>query len=435
MFPESVVNFLFLPLKIRLLLRGTCYVLGMNTMSNGRLATYRFMDSHTCRAFDFRCWLNSRTLVASVMLIGLLSLSQQGNAQGTTGVSNDLVEYYQTTTSATTMDDFSKIIDHCLDVLNDKDRSEFDKKYASQLVSWAANKRGELFSDEASAAVDRKQEDVAQELDKKAGQDFRLALSYDPSRLRARHNLAVTLAMQQKFDEAIRELDQVIRQKPDYPNAYYNRAELYFHMERYEVSFEDYTKALELNPSDNQILSGRAHAAFMKQDYEAALADYAEAARLMPTDADVITDFADALQYVQNWKEAANSYRKALEIDPNHTRALENVAWMMATCPEPKYRNAASAIKAIRRAMEKSGQESAKSWDTLAAAHAAFQNWPTAQSAIEKAIAMASAEDRPDLLKRRDLYAKEKMYIQPATSNVQVSELVRTPIGTGAKSR
>ena len=407
----------------------------MNTMSNGRLSTNLTFDSLAINAKQRRSLCVGAKLMVMLMFSGVLLPNNRALAQDETSVSKDLVDYYQTTTSATTTDDFSKIIDHCLDILNDKERSSFDKTYASQLISWAANKRGELYSDEASTAVTNNQTRVAIDLDKKAGQDFRLALSYDPARLRARHNLAVTLAMEQKFEEAIRELDIVIRQKPDYANALYNRAELFFHLERYDVSFEDYTKALELNPGDAQILSGRAHAAFMKHDYEAALADYSEAARMLPNDVDVITDYADALQYVQNWKDAANTYRRALEINPNHTRALENVAWMMATCPETKFRNAASAIKAIRRAMERSGQESTKSWDTLAAAHAAYQNWPTAQSAIDKAIAMASEEDRPDLLKRRALYAKKEMYIQPMTTASQVPELARTPIGTGGTSR
>ena len=42
-------------------------------------------------------------------------------------------------------------------------------------------------------------------------------------------------------------------------------------------------------------------------------------------------------------------YRRALELDPNLVEALNNLAWLLATCPDASLRNGAEAVQLAKR--------------------------------------------------------------------------------------
>jgi len=60
------------------------------------------------------------------------------------------------------------------------------------------------------------------------------------------------------FNGAIEVLDEIIELKPDYAEAWNQRATVYFFQEEYEKSLEDIAKVLELEPRHFGSLAGRA---------------------------------------------------------------------------------------------------------------------------------------------------------------------------------
>ena len=60
------------------------------------------------------------------------------------------------------------------------------------------------------------------------------------------------------FDSALEVLNKVIKIKPDYSEAWNQRATVYFHQKKYEKSLEDIAKTLELEPRHFGSLAGRA---------------------------------------------------------------------------------------------------------------------------------------------------------------------------------
>jgi len=56
---------------------------------------------------------------------------------------------------------------------------------------------------------------------------------------------------------SIEELTEVIETRPDYADAYFNRAVLYTTERRYEEAMADYAKAIELNPTDTGAYNNR----------------------------------------------------------------------------------------------------------------------------------------------------------------------------------
>lgn len=87
--------------------------------------------------------------------------------------------------------------------------------------------------------------------------------------------------------------------------------------------------------------------------------------------------------------EAIVQYQKALDLEPDLVGALNNLAWLRATCPKAPLRNAAAAIKLAERAAELSGGKSPAVLDTLAAGYAEGGMFAKAQQTARTALTLA----------------------------------------------
>ncbi|MCF7959146.1 MAG: tetratricopeptide repeat protein [Pirellula sp.] len=330
-------------------------------------------------------------------------------------VSADLETIYLKTESASTVADYTSILDFCRNVAGDRTRSREDREYARILMSWAANRRGEARSDQAGIMVRTQQLTEAEQLDALARKDFENAIQLDNTRWRAHHNLAITQAVQGETQAALDSFAQVIRLNPEYPNAYFNRGEILFRANQYEAALLDYEKGIQLAPDDSSAFSGRAHTLYALGKTKEALADYAKAMELAPQSVDAATEYADTCQALGNWKDAATAYQKAMQLDGKNARLLQNAAWMMATCPDDFYRNGSSALETAQLAVRvASAPASAQVLDVLAAAQATAGDFASAQSTVAEAL--RSTTDpvlRSELQMRGKLYQRKKVYVQP----------------------
>ncbi len=113
----------------------------------------------------------SHAAVVALSLIGTPTIGwsqEPRNLQGEreqAAVSADLQMIYGKTDSATTVSDYSTIYDFCRNVVGDSTRIQEDKIYARNLMSWAANRRGEARSDRAGELVRQQQFAQAEDLD------------------------------------------------------------------------------------------------------------------------------------------------------------------------------------------------------------------------------------------------------------------------------
>lgn len=354
----------------------------------------------------------SRATTILVLSLGWLMSWPARAAEPEGEVAADLQAIYAQTSSAAAEADFTEIARACSKVIPDPNRSQADKAYATRLFAWALNRRGEVRGETAARLVREGELEKAQKLDELAGKDFATAAKYAPDNWRIHHNLAIAHAMQGRFDEAIDAFTQVIELKTDYPNAYYNRAELYFEKEQFARAVTDYSQAIELSPSDASYYNGRAHARFMLNDTDAALTDYARSAKLEPTNAAYLTDLADALQSTGQWEAASARYREAVAADKTYARAYRNIAWLLSTCPEQRFRNPNLALTAARKAIELEGEQDYRALDTLAAATAATGDAAAAAKLMRQALAAAPASARAELSQRTAIYQQGGQFVQ-----------------------
>ena len=82
-------------------------------------------------------------------------------------------------------------------------------------------------------------------------------------------------------------------------------------------------------------------------------------------------------------QEAAQVYRTVLELAPQSAVAHNNLAWFLVTCPDPKFRDPAKAVKLAQKAVEMAPKEG-NHWNTLGVARYRARDWNAATAALEK---------------------------------------------------
>lgn len=335
------------------------------------------------------------------------------------GVPADLQALFDAAQQARAVIELNSIIERCKNIAGDSTRIVSERNYSKKLLSWAANRRGELRSDMAGEMVANRQLAEAENLDRAALDDFRLAIQNDPGRWRAHHNLGVILAIAGDFSNAIQAFSKTIELNPKFVEAFHNRGEIHFRKGNHDAAIDDYNQAIALDKQVADLFSGRGNARFALGQIEAALADYQSAMSLAPDSPKIATEFADTCQSLGRWKEAAEAYQKAIKADPNYVRALQNAAWMMATCPEDFYRDPDAAAKTAQKAIDASnGNLTGHLLDVLAMSQAAQGEFSKAINTINQAIQITDDGPlRSELAEHRALFQKKKSYRQPPPSN------------------
>jgi hypothetical protein len=85
---------------------------------------------------------------------------------------------------------------------------------------------------------------------------------------------------------------------------------------------------------------------------------------------------------------------------------LNNIAWLLATCPDAAFRNGPEAVRVATRACELTGYAKPLLIGTLAAAQAEARDFQAAISTAERAAALATA------LHLEEVAAKNRELIQ-----------------------
>jgi Flp pilus assembly protein TadD len=95
--------------------------------------------------------------------------------------------------------------------------------------------------------------------------------------------------------------------------------------------------------------------------------------------------FLRAMAHVQlrRFAEAVTDYTKAQELAANSPVVHNNLAWLLATCPEVKHRDPARAVELAKKAVKLAPTEGGV-WNTLGAAHYRKRDWKAAIDALDK---------------------------------------------------
>jgi Flp pilus assembly protein TadD len=105
--------------------------------------------------------------------------------------------------------------------------------------------------------------------------------------------------------------------------------------------------------------------------------------------------------------EAIAHYRMAWKIKPDYVEALNNMAWIRATHPDPKFRDGPEAVRLACRVIELSSSNAA-ALDTLAAAYAEAGRFAEAVRTAREALDLSAQQNQQALAE--SLQAKLRLY-------------------------
>lgn len=340
---------------------------------------------------------------ACLLLAGSATVRAQETKAAATTTRELLTQAYALSQSAQTEAQLNEVMARCDQALK-TNPTKVNHDYANNLISWSLNRRGELRSEEA------KEEDALK--------DFERAIQLNPNNWRALHNRGVSQAMNGKNKEALADFNRAIELEPNYANSQFNRGEVYSALGNFPAAIEDYSKAIRLNAKDPSFVTNRGYAYYRLRQYERALADYAKALTLDKEWVPAYVHRGSLHGDRGQWKEAVQDYRTAIQTSPDYGLAFQQIAWLLATCPDATYRDPKIALDSARRAIEIDGEGDFHYLDTLAAALAANGQFEQAIETLKKAI--TSLPDgyesfKVDLESRLKLYEKKEAFVEKAT--------------------
>jgi tetratricopeptide (TPR) repeat protein len=336
-----------------------------------------------------------------------------------------LNEASQISPTAKSVEQFTEVIELCRRA-SEKQLTAEEKKYARDLRSWAYNKRGEVYAAQAAEFVAAGSDKEGARLDRQALDDFKASVALDPLRWKAWHNRGVSYGVLGLTENAIGDFSHVIKLKPDHANAWFNRAELFAELGKLNEAIRDYDEVLRLRPEDAAAWRQRGRAHNRAGKTQLALDDFDRAVQLNRNDLVSLVERGEIYLSLQDWESADTDFRAAIELDPDFAEAYRGLAWLLATCPQVKYRNAPIALEMAEQAVELATAQEKLDYtyhDTLAAAQANASRFADAQRSAQRAIAAAPAADAAQLKHRLTLYNAHRPYREPSVASVQPASM------------
>jgi Flp pilus assembly protein TadD len=161
--------------------------------------------------------------------------------------------------------------------------------------------------------------------------------------------------------EAVAEFTNVIELKPDFVDAWRGRADSHLRLGQKDSALADSSKIIELDPKSASAWQYRGSIYLVLGQQDNAIADYT----------------------------------KAVELGPKDAMAHNNLAWVLATHPNPKVRDPGRAVTWAKIAVQLAPKEGVY-WNTLGVAHYRAGDWKAALAALKKSMELREGGDSFD---------------------------------------
>jgi tetratricopeptide (TPR) repeat protein len=225
------------------------------------------------------------------------------------------------------------------------------------------------------------------------------AVHINPNFADAHYNLSVALAARGQVDQAIEEVREAVRLKPRHAPAHHNLgAALLGRGVALDEAAEHFAAAVAIDPAYASAYHNLGIVRWQQGLLEEATAFFRRASELRPDVPRYHCSLAFALAELGRQEEALAHYQRALRQDPGWPEAFSRAAWMLATHPDAKARNGASALLLARQVCGAPGCRRPQTLDVLAVALAENGRFEEAAQTVQEAIGLARAEGQLDFV-------------------------------------
>ncbi len=216
---------------------------------------------------------------------------------------------------------------------------------------------------------------------------FRHAAAVTTNNDVADNNLGIVFLGQGKVDDAISLLQRAVDLRPDNSPAHENLAKALLQKGRVTEALVHYHKLLELQP-DNMEVHNIVGTVLVQQGHVA---------------------------------EGVEEWHKVLAVEPDNGNAMSNLAWVLATSPDPSLRDGPKAVQLAEQALRISGGRIAILFRTLAAAYAESGHFSEAIQTAQRGIELANSQGNSSLVTELQgaivLYQEQQPLRDPSLTN------------------
>jgi len=183
---------------------------------------------------------------------------------------------------------------------------------------------------------------------------------------------------------------------------------------RFAEAAEEFQEALKVKPLYADAASNFGFVLAAQGRIDEAIAQYRQALALKPSIAQTHYLLGAALLTRGDLAEAIEEFRTALKLNPDLPPALNDLAWVLASNPDPDVRDGAEAVRLAERACQITRFREPQMIGTLAAAYAEAGRFSDAIAMAERAKSLAQEIGRSDLVERNTeligIYRQGKAY-------------------------
>jgi Flp pilus assembly protein TadD len=226
---------------------------------------------------------------------------------------------------------------------------------------------------------------------------FQKALEIKPDLAEGHCNLGIALSRKGRVNEAITEIQRALEIEPKYAEAHNILGACLLQTGRVNEAMAHFQKALEIKPDFAEAHHNLGYALLRQGRANEAIMEIQRALELKPDDAEACCDLGICFSRIGRMDEAIVQYRKAIELQPQLLAAQNNLAWALATSPEPSVRNGSEAVALAEKANWISQAGDPLILRTLAAAYAEAGRFPEAVLTAKQALALAVAQSKTGL--------------------------------------
>jgi protein O-mannosyl-transferase len=192
----------------------------------------------------------------------------------------------------------------------------------------------------------------------------------------------------------------VLERNPDAWAAHNNLGHCLLQKGLVDEASAHFQKVLELDPNDSSARVGArvnlGNALNVEGRLDESIGQFETALQIRP-DARAYNGLGSALRQKGRLNEAIASYEKALEMAPRSALICQNLALILATCPDPSLRDGPKAVELAERADRLSGGGDPGVVHALAAAYAQTGQFSKAVATARRALGLATDEGETSL--------------------------------------
>ncbi|MDB6023027.1 MAG: Tetratricopeptide 2 repeat protein, partial [Pedosphaera sp.] len=229
---------------------------------------------------------------------------------------------------------------------------------------------------------------------------FQHAVEVTPDNYFAEYELGTALANAGRNEEAITHHTTALRINPLYEPAHYHIGLELAEAGKLDDAVFHFSEALKRDPGSEELHNNLGVIFAQQNKLDPAIAEFKQAIQINPSYSRPYLNYALALQRLGQAGAALTNFAKARELDPASPLVMMRLAYFLATCPDPQWRNPAAAVQLAETANEFTQRQSPPYLATLATANAAAGNYSNAIVFAELARTKAQEQHLQDWVKK-----------------------------------